>query len=502
MADFLNLDSRGNKLKKEQQKRRDAARLRIQRERRSKEAAAKDQAKIEEQIRARKLEQRRKEEEARKQEEADQIRTAGISYKESLLAVTADGEGDKILLPPSALESLSRQDAVGLGPMLFELTCTTSGAAPTAQQQPEKAPVLQGGTITTTRTTHAGVLEFVADEGTIGLPRKVVLSLLGAAAHQVPSRTSDENISANDDPENEKAERPAVEGLENVVVRYVRLAKATFARVVPETVGLSQVSELRAMLEHNMRNHATLTVGDHLSVWRRGKEFSLKVVELRPEPQVTVIDTDMEIELDLPEKAREQLQEKGAQDRAKTLRAHMGAATTSSRGSSPMQSLSPPPSGGGYVVGGKGSSVAAGGMDTSTTGLSPMDDSESDDDSDLDSDDERSTAGGPKKRAFDLEKHRLAKFQQLPEEPPRDEEGVFTCQLRTTEGKFTRRFRFADALGVLLDFCEAQGGVPGQYRLVMRFPRRVLTRDDASAGTTLREAGLTSKQESVILERL
>ncbi|CAM9685583.1 unnamed protein product [Ectocarpus sp. 6 AP-2014] len=502
MADFLNLDSRGNKLKKEQQKRRDAARLRIQRERRSKEAAAKDQARIEEQIRARKLEQRRKEEEARKQEEADQIRTAGISYKESLLAVTADGEGDKILLPPSALESLSRQDAVGLGPMLFELTCTTSGAAPTAQQQPEKAPALQGGTITTTRTTHAGVLEFVADEGTIGLPRKVVLSLLGAAAHQVPSRTSDENISANDDPENAKAERPVVEGLENVVVRYVRLAKATFARVVPETVGLSQVSELRAMLEHNMRNHATLTVGDHLSVWRRGKEFSLKVVELRPEPQVTVIDTDMEIELDLPEKAREQLQEKGAQDRAKTLRAHMGAATISSRGSSPTQSLSPPPSGGGYVVGGKGSSVAAGGRDTSPTGLSPMDDSESDDDSDLDSDDERSTPGGPKKRAFDLEKHRLAKFQQLPEEPPRDEEGVFTCQLRTTEGKFTRRFRFADALGVLLDFCEAQGGVPGQYRLVMPFPRRVLTRDDASAGTTLQEAGLTSKQESVILERL
>lgn len=228
----------------------------------------------------------------------------------------------------------------------------------------------------------------------------------------------------------------------------------------------------------------------------------MQVVELRPEPQVTVIDTDMEIELDLPEKAREQLQEKGAQDRAKTLRAHMGAATISSRGSSPTQSLSPPPSGGGYVVGGKGSSVAAGGKDTSTTGLSPMDDSESDDDSDLDSDDERSTSGGPKKRAFDLEKHRLAKFQQLPEEPPRDEEGVFTCQLRTTEGKFTRRFRFADALGVLLDFCEAQGGVPGQYRLVMPFPRRFLTRDDASAGTTLHEAGLTSKQESVILERL
>lgn len=54
---------RGSKLQKEQQKRRDAARLRIQREKRAKEAAARDQARIEEQIKARKLEQRRKEEE-------------------------------------------------------------------------------------------------------------------------------------------------------------------------------------------------------------------------------------------------------------------------------------------------------------------------------------------------------------------------------------------------------------------------------------------------------
>lgn len=197
---------------------------------------------------------------ARKQEEADLIRTAGISYKESLKAVTADGEGDKVLLPPSALESLSRQDAVGLGPMLFELTSTTAGE--------ENASLPSGAT--TTRTSHAGVLEFVAEEGTVGLPRKVVLSLLGATAQQIPVGPGE---SSGD---GEKAS-PAVEGLENVVVRYVRLAKATFARVVPETVGLSQVSELRAMLENNMRNHATLTVGDRLSVWRRGKEFSMKV---------------------------------------------------------------------------------------------------------------------------------------------------------------------------------------------------------------------------------
>lgn len=215
---------------------------------------------------------------ARKQEEADQIRTAGIRYKESLLAVTADGEGDKILLPPSALESLSGQDAVGLGPMLFELTCTT-GAPAGQPQKPEQnaaAPSGAATTTTTTRTTHAGVLEFTADEGMVGLPRKVVLSLLGATAQQVPL-APDGGEGAIDESETAMAKRRPVGGLESVVVRYVRLAKATFARVVPETVGLSQVSELRAMLENNMRNHATLTVGDHVSVWRRGKEFSLKV---------------------------------------------------------------------------------------------------------------------------------------------------------------------------------------------------------------------------------
>eukprot|EP00752_Nemacystus_decipiens_P010392 g9261.t1 len=493
MADFLNLDSRGSKLQKEQQKRRDAARLRIQRERRAKEAAARDQARVEEQIKARKLEQRRKEEEARKKEEADLIRTAGISYKKTLRAVTADGEGDKILLPPSALESLSGQDAVSLGPMLFELTtCTTTSGGPQVVAAGEKNAPSQSDA-TTTRTTHAGVLEFVAEEGTVGLPRKVVLSLLGATAQQIPVGSGE---SSGD---GEKASH-TVEGLEHVGVRYVRLAKATFARVIPETVGLSQVSELRAMLENNMRNHATLTVGDRLSVWRRGKEFSMKVVELRPEPQVTVLDTDMEIELDLPEKAREELEEKGAQDRAKTLRAHMDGATTSA-GSSPGQSLSPTPRGASAAAaaGGGGRMLGGGSTAATTSGVSPMDDSE-DDDSDLDSDDDRSKSGG--RNAFDPVQHRLAKFQELPEEPPGDEEGVFTCQLRSPQGKSTRRFRFTDPLGVLLDYAESQGGVPGQYRLVVPFPRRVLMRDETSARKTLLEVGLTSKQESVILERL
>lgn len=208
-----------------------------------------------------------------------------------------------------------------------------------------------------------------------------------------------------------------------------------------------------------------------------------------------MIDTDMEIELDLPEEAKEKLEEKSAQDRAKTMRAHMGGTTSSG------QSLSLPANaaaGGGVVLGG-GRTLAGGssGSGTASGRASPMDESE--DDSDLDSDDEESVGA---KNTFDPEKHRLAKLQELPEEPDRLDDGVFTCQLRSSQGKNARRFRFGDKLELLLDFAEALGGVPGQYRLLIPFPRRVLTREDAVAGMTLREAGLTSKQESVIVERV
>lgn len=189
--------------------------------------------------------------------EAEQVRTGGISFRETLTPVRADGEGDKILLPPSALEKLSNQDAVSMGTMLFEIS---RGARREGAAEQEAAGSGEPG------VTHAGVLEFVAMEGTVGLPRKVIISLLGPQEVESSMR------------EGEPEEESMLETLGSVTVKYVRLAKAKFARVMPETVGLSQVSELRAMLEDNLRNHATLTVGDRLSVWQRGKEFSLKVM--------------------------------------------------------------------------------------------------------------------------------------------------------------------------------------------------------------------------------
>lgn len=86
MTDFLNLDSRTSKLEKEQQKRREQARLRIQREKKTKELAARDRAKVEEQIKARKLEQQKKEEEVRSSQYDSEF-SSRTSYNKQLTTV-------------------------------------------------------------------------------------------------------------------------------------------------------------------------------------------------------------------------------------------------------------------------------------------------------------------------------------------------------------------------------------------------------------------------------
>lgn len=49
----------------------------------------------------------------------------------------------------------------------------------------------------------------------------------------------------------------------------MRLEKGTYAKIQPRTSGLSQVPELKAMLEMNLHNHATLSTGDLLQVRTR-----------------------------------------------------------------------------------------------------------------------------------------------------------------------------------------------------------------------------------------
>ena len=167
-----------------------------------------------------------------------------------------DDDGDRVLLPISALKKLEGERALGSGaggiPMAFELSTREGGK------------------------THAGVLEFSAPEGTICLPRKVA-DCLGA----VIDGDSDDGF------------------VQRVVVKYVALPKGTSVTLQPR--GSSFVDDVSAdwrgvkgVLEASMRAHSTLSVGDWLTVEHAGRRHDVDVVALEPADAVSTIDTDIE----------------------------------------------------------------------------------------------------------------------------------------------------------------------------------------------------------------
>ncbi|KAF0686615.1 Aste57867_21587 [Aphanomyces stellatus] len=246
----FDLGSRGKKLQKEQEARREAARRKMEREKAMQEQAIQLRLEMEAESQRRKeeqLQQAQAEEERRLEE---QRVTGGIEYKKTLRAEPIANDGDKVTLPVSALEELNPQNALDLGVFTFELTVGD-------------------------RKTHASVLEFVADEGKIGIPPKIARSLCLA------------------------------DGVVDVSVRFVRLEKGRQVKLQPcgDGFGDRQV-DFKHILERTLHSHTTLTEGDILLV-RHGKlTFEVQVKEIAPEPQVTILNVDLEVDL-LPSEAVE-----------------------------------------------------------------------------------------------------------------------------------------------------------------------------------------------------
>mmetsp|Transcript_11503 Transcript_11503/g.36374 ORF Transcript_11503/g.36374 Transcript_11503/m.36374 type:complete len:224 (+) Transcript_11503:348-1019(+) len=210
------LKQRAEKLKREQEERTRKQRAKVQREIAAKELARKTREAHEELADQRRAEAVALEQEAVEKALEDDRRTGGISFKASLLPVKGKGGGDKLTLPQSALESLSGMGALEKGPMLFEIKSHTGAV------------------------THAGVLEFSAEEGTVGLPQKVA-SCLGVAWG--PDGAAPPNTPA-------------------LMVRYVRLPRGSYAVLQPAAADFSDVFNQRAVLEAALRGLTVLTVGD------------------------------------------------------------------------------------------------------------------------------------------------------------------------------------------------------------------------------------------------
>lgn len=156
--------------------------------------------------------------------------------------------GNRMVLPPSAVQELSRAQAPS--PMLFEVT-----------------------DLEQLFRTHAGVLEFTAPEETCYLPGWMLRRLHAAEGHVLR-------------------------------VALKALPKATFALLRPASVALLRVYNPRAMLENGLRGFAALTAGDEFQVPYNSQLYSVEVVEVRPGDAACIVDADVQVEFATPKDAQ------------------------------------------------------------------------------------------------------------------------------------------------------------------------------------------------------
>ena len=153
--------------------------------------------------------------------------------------------GDKVILPPSALERLTRMH-IDDYPMLFEVTNAKEG-----------------------KSTHCGVLEFVADEGVVYLPYWMMQNLLLG------------------------------EG-DIVKFSYSTLPKGTYVKLQPQTQDFLDISNPKAVLETTLRQYTCLTVGDTFVIHYNNKQYHIDVIEAKPGDAIGVVDTDCEVDFAPP----------------------------------------------------------------------------------------------------------------------------------------------------------------------------------------------------------
>ncbi|KAM3697152.1 hypothetical protein ACB098_06G091700 [Castanea mollissima] len=247
------------KLEKEQKERKERARVKLEREKKAKEGAKKQREAIEAVQRSRRIDAAEAQLKADEQMQESVLAGRGVMFYRLLEAVPYQGIGDKIKLPPSCFTELSDQGAFDKGPMYFQLSVVHQEDSSDMNVTDEENH----------RTTHSGVLEFTADEGSVSLPPHVWHNLFPAETPKTPL----------------------------IEVRYVWLPKGTYAKLQPERVGFSDLPNHKAILETSLRQHATLSQGDILTVNYGELAHALRVLELKPSSSVSVLETDIEVDI-------------------------------------------------------------------------------------------------------------------------------------------------------------------------------------------------------------
>ncbi|TVU32852.1 hypothetical protein EJB05_24611, partial [Eragrostis curvula] len=152
--------------------------------------------------------------------------------------------GDKIIMPPSALDRLASLNIEY--PMLFEVQ-----------------------NVAAERTSHCGVLEFVAEEGMIYMPYWMMQNLLLGEGDMV-------------------------------FIKNANLPKGTYVKLQPHTTDFLDISNPKAILEKTLRNYSCLTTGDSIMVAYNNKKYYIDIVETKPSRAISIIETDCEVDFAPP----------------------------------------------------------------------------------------------------------------------------------------------------------------------------------------------------------
>ncbi|KAK4747768.1 hypothetical protein SAY87_014354 [Trapa incisa] len=165
-------------------------------------------------------------------------------YPASFIEKPQIESGDKIIMPPSALDRLASLNIDY--PMLFELRNKE-----------------------TERVSHCGVLEFIAEEGMIYMPYWMMENLL------------------------------LQEG-DFVQVKNVTIPKGTYVKLQPHTKDFLDISNPKAILETTLRSYSCLTTGDSIMVAYNNKKYYIDIVETKPANAISIIETDCEVDFAPP----------------------------------------------------------------------------------------------------------------------------------------------------------------------------------------------------------
>lgn len=246
--------------------------------------------------------------------------------------------GDKILLPPSALEQLlsassahsaevARRDLPAYDPYNSSTFSAYRQAESQYQDQRQQLPHPLTFRLVSSkngRVVHAGIREFSAEEGEIVLS-PFLAEALGINLEDIKQREDGMDVDGEESPASEP----------QITVHLKQLPKGEFVKLRPLEPGYDP-DDWKALLEQHLRqNYTTMTNGEVLivpggrGVGGKKEEFRFLVDGFKPDSDgICVVDTDLEVDI-------EALNEEQARETLKRIAAKLTKAPGTDQGTSP-----------------------------------------------------------------------------------------------------------------------------------------------------------------------